>query len=78
MTVLAMVVAGLLHVLKGGVRQTDEYLRSGVSLGGLLRGSVSEQDSGSLVNVREGMRASVDADGKPDIRGTRTIARDAL
>lgn len=78
MVFLAMTIAGLLNVLNAGVRQTDEYLRGGVSLGTLLRGDVDEQDSGSLVTVREGLRATVDESGELKIRGTRTIARDAL
>ncbi|AJP73429.1 hypothetical protein [Sphingomonas hengshuiensis] len=78
MILLAMTVAALLHVLNGGVRQTDEYLRGGVSLGSLWRGTVRKQDTGSLVTVREGLRASVNEDGEVEMRGTRTIARDAL
>lgn len=75
---LAMTFAGLSSVLKGGVRQTDEYLRGGVGFGALLRGEVPAQDSGSLVTVREGLRACVNEEGQLEMRGTRTIARDSL
>lgn len=78
LVLLAMTIAGLLNVLKGGVRQTDEYLRGGVGLRSLMLGEVPEQDSGSLVTVREGLKACVNENGELEIRGTRTIARDSL
>lgn len=78
MIMLAMSVAALFHVFGSGVRQTDELMRAGVSFRALLFGSVKKQGNGSLVTVREGMRASVDEEGKVTVRETRTIARDTL
>ncbi len=75
---LAYCIAALLKIVRGGVATTDAMFRGGVTFGSLRRGDVPHQSSGSSLVVREGMCATVSADGSVDVVQTRTIARDAL
>ncbi|USI76523.1 hypothetical protein [Sphingopyxis sp. USTB-05] len=71
----ARLINALRHVLAGGVDQTEEFLRSGVTFSGLWKGDVPEQESGSLITVREGIRLSTKK-GKVKLVPTSTISRD--
>jgi hypothetical protein len=72
---IATTIAALRRVKAGGVDQTEEFLRSGVTLEGLVQGNVPEQESGSLITIREGVRLSSD-NGKLKFIPTSTISRD--
>lgn len=64
------------QVRDAGPEETEELMRAGVSLRRLREGNLAAPDSGSLVTVREGMKMSVDRDGRRHIVPTRTISRD--
>jgi hypothetical protein len=66
----------LINVSRRGVSYTQDLMDAGVSLRTLRDASLPEQDPAGLVSVREGMLFSVDKDGKPHIRVTRTLGRD--
>jgi hypothetical protein len=66
----------LRHARLGGVVQTEELMRAGVSLNRLRRGDLEEPDSGSSVTVREGIVMARTADGGRGVVPTRTISRD--
>lgn len=72
---LATTITALRSVHAGGVDQTEEFLRSGVTFKALWNGSVPYQESGSLITIREGIRLSSD-NGELTFTPTSTISRD--
>lgn len=70
-------VAALVRVWRGGLDEAREFDRAGVELPRLWQARVRRQDSSSLVPTRAGIGVRF-ADGKFQVRETRTISKDVF